>query len=492
MHRTPRRANPVRRPWTVLSAGCAAIVLAFGAAAPAQAAEVPPTTPPAVTAEPTPEPAAEPSTEPTPDPTTTPEPTDPPPSEPPPTEPPPSEPPPTTPPPTEPPPTTPPPTEPPPTTPPPTTPPPTTPPPTTPPTTTPAPTPTTPGTAPAAPARAPVMVGSGPVLRIVSSPDPGLAGLLTARTALDRATLELRGAESELAAAKADRTVARQIATQLDESAAEAREQADEAGRAYLTANRSGDAANASMAAAYGAGQDLLAGLGGMARLSALDGEADELLDLAERLDTRAEAAEERAESAWAEADDVPVEDRQQRVRAAEASVTQARAELSGLQTRVAASSVALIDSLPADSGQLSEQGWSLPVAGRTSDEFGPRPEKPLPGVNEFHRGTDVAASCGAPVFAATGGIVVEARANGSYGNWILIDHGAGVSTGYAHLQDGGVLVSPGQSVGAGQLIATVGSTGASTGCHLHFEVRLGGVAVDAKPFLAARGIALG
>lgn len=112
--------------------------------------------------------------------------------------------------------------------------------------------------------------------------------------------------------------------------------------------------------------------------------------------------------------------------------------------------------------------------------------------MNEFHRGTDVAASCGSPIFAATGGIVVEARASGSYGNWILLEHGSGVQTGYAHLSDGGILVSPGESVAAGQLIGAVGSTGASTGCHLHFEVRLDGTAVDAVPFMAARGIQLG
>lgn len=337
-----------------------------------------------------------------------------------------------------------------------------------------------------------MLFGSGPVLRMQSAPDPGLSGLLTARSALDRVTLALRAAESELAAAKADRTVARETALQLDVVAAEAREKADAAGRAYLGASRGADAANASMAAAFGAGKDLLAGLGGMARMAAIDGGAEELLELAQDLDAKAVAAEDRAESAWAEVDAVPVEDRQDEVRAAEASVTEARAELQGMQTRVAASSVELIDTLPTDSGQLSAQGWSLPVAGRTSDEFGPRPEKPVAGVNEFHRGTDLAANCGAPVFAATGGIVLEARVSGSYGNWILVEHGAGVSTGYAHLQNGGVLVSPGQRVEAGQLIGLVGSTGASTGCHLHFEVRLGGVALDAKPFLAARGITLG
>jgi murein DD-endopeptidase MepM/ murein hydrolase activator NlpD len=160
--------------------------------------------------------------------------------------------------------------------------------------------------------------------------------------------------------------------------------------------------------------------------------------------------------------------------------------------SRLASSSATVIESLPSDSGQLSDQGWSSPVAGRITDNFGPRPNKPLPGVNDFHRGTDIAASCGSPVFAATTGVVAQAGANGSLGNWILIEHGAGVATGYGHLAPGGILVSAGQSVTAGQLIGMVGTTGASTGCHLHFEVHLDGVAVDAVPFMAARGVSLG
>ncbi|HEU4755106.1 MAG TPA: M23 family metallopeptidase, partial [Agromyces sp.] len=61
-----------------------------------------------------------------------------------------------------------------------------------------------------------------------------------------------------------------------------------------------------------------------------------------------------------------------------------------------------------------------------------------------------------------------------------------------AHILDGGIFVEPGQQVAAGELIAAVGSTGASTGCHLHFEVRINGTAVDAVPFMAARGVQLG
>ena len=95
-------------------------------------------------------------------------------------------------------------------------------------------------------------------------------------------------------------------------------------------------------------------------------------------------------------------------------------------------------------------------------------------------------------MYAATTGIVAEAGPNGSLGNWILIDHGSGVATGYGHLTSGGVFVSPGETVTAGQLIGAVGSTGASTGCHLHFEVHLDGTAIDAVSFMAARGVSLG
>lgn len=142
------------------------------------------------------------------------------------------------------------------------------------------------------------------------------------------------------------------------------------------------------------------------------------------------------------------------------------------------------------DSGQLSGQGWALPVSGRISDPFGPRPNRPVSGVNPFHSGTDIAATCGQPVYAATGGTVVYADWLGSYGLWVLIDHGNGVQTGYAH--NSALLVSPGQWVAAGANITEVGTTGASTGCHSHFEVRLNGARIDPDPFMSNRGINLG
>ncbi|RXZ67899.1 M23 family metallopeptidase [Agromyces albus] len=246
------------------------------------------------------------------------------------------------------------------------------------------------------------------------------------------------------------------------------------------------------MQAVFGAGNDLLAGLAGVQRVTQITGDAEKLQAIAAQRSEEAAASEAQAQAAWDAVDAVPVDALEAAVAEAESAVTAARAALSSVQSKVASTSIALIDSLPRDAGQLSQQGWASPVTGRKSDGYGPRPNKPLAGVNEFHRGTDIAASCGSPLFAATGGTVLEARPNGSYGNWVLIDHGAGVSTGYAHLAVGGVLVSAGQIVSPGQLIGTVGSTGASTGCHLHFEVRLGGVAIDAEPFMAARGIRLG
>ncbi|WP_166785733.1 MULTISPECIES: M23 family metallopeptidase [Cryobacterium] len=142
------------------------------------------------------------------------------------------------------------------------------------------------------------------------------------------------------------------------------------------------------------------------------------------------------------------------------------------------------------DSGQLSGQGWALPVAGWISDSFGPRPSKPVAGVGAFHYGTDIAAGCGQAVSAATSGTVIYSGYLGSYGNWVLLDHGNGVQTGYAHNSQ--ILVGNGQSVAAGETIALVGTTGASSGCHSHFETRVDGARIDPAPFMSARGITLG
>ncbi len=164
-------------------------------------------------------------------------------------------------------------------------------------------------------------------------------------------------------------------------------------------------------------------------------------------------------------------------------------------EAATAAASLAALGVQPivdTDVGQLSAQGWANPALGVITDTYGPRPIRPLPGVGSFHYGSDIGASCGTPVLAATSGIVLSVGSVGSYGNWILLDHGEGVQTGYAHLSSGPAVVEVGNRVTAGQQMGNVGSTGLSTGCHVHIEVRVAGVRVDPQPFFFNRGVNLG
>ena len=124
---------------------------------------------------------------------------------------------------------------------------------------------------------------------------------------------------------------------------------------------------------------------------------------------------------------------------------------------------------------------FSWPVTGTITSPFGWR-SNPFGGAPEFHQGLDIAAPSGTTVTAAAGGTVIMAQWYGGYGNYILIDHGGGYSTGYGHLS--AIYVSSGQSVQRGQAIGAVGSTGQSTGPHLHFEVRIAGKPVDPAPRL--------
>lgn len=143
------------------------------------------------------------------------------------------------------------------------------------------------------------------------------------------------------------------------------------------------------------------------------------------------------------------------------------------------------------DGGSQVVGGWARPVYGWISSHFGYRVH-PIYGTYRLHTGTDIAAGCGAPISAAASGTVIYAGWNGTYGNFVLINHGDGITTGYAHILNGGIRVGYGQTVAAGQTIAVVGSTGASNGCHLHYEVRINGGAVDPVPFMRDRGISLG
>jgi murein DD-endopeptidase MepM/ murein hydrolase activator NlpD len=121
------------------------------------------------------------------------------------------------------------------------------------------------------------------------------------------------------------------------------------------------------------------------------------------------------------------------------------------------------------------------PVDGaRVTSNFGAR-RHPILGYNRMHQGIDFGASTGTPVYAAGDGVVVQAGRNGGYGNWVKIRHSGGWETGYGHLSRFAKGLRPGQRVGQGQLIAYVGSTGQSTGPHLHYEVMQGGKKLNPK-----------
>ena len=133
----------------------------------------------------------------------------------------------------------------------------------------------------------------------------------------------------------------------------------------------------------------------------------------------------------------------------------------------------------PTGSGMLT-----LPVAGPVTSPFGAR-TSPTTGAQEFHEGIDIGAAQGTPIRAAASGTVTFAGQMSGYGNVVIVQHAAGLQTRYAH--QSAMSVTAGQTVAAGDVIGAVGATGEATGPHLHFEVRLNGVAVDPAPYLSSR-----
>ncbi len=264
---------------------------------------------------------------------------------------------------------------------------------------------------------------------------------------------------------------------------------------------RQSGSAEAGILTGHNSNKSLLDQLSTLDKLSQMSGNLDTVR-------TRAQAAEKRATDLLAQAqaaDDlargVPVQEAQDALTAAQAALAEAIARLTALRESSVVDSTPLsmpssfsLYSLPdaADTGQLSNQGWTSPTVGSITDGFGPRPVRPVSGVGKFHYGTDIAASCGSPIRAATSGTVESVGPNGTLGNWVLMNNGDGIETGYGHIADGQTRVAIGDLVAAGQVIAGVGSTGASTGCHLHFEVHIDGVRVNPQPFMEQRGVALG
>ncbi len=153
------------------------------------------------------------------------------------------------------------------------------------------------------------------------------------------------------------------------------------------------------------------------------------------------------------------------------------QAESARIQAQLAAR-VGAQGSRGSDSGPLRATGrFAVPVGGPFTSEFGYR-INPVLGSSELHSGLDIGASCGAPVYAAGAGTIISAGWIGGYGNSIWIDHGGGLVTTYNHMS---AYVRTSGSVQQGDLIGRVGTTGLSTGCHMHWEVRANGVPVNPR-----------
>jgi murein DD-endopeptidase MepM/ murein hydrolase activator NlpD len=128
--------------------------------------------------------------------------------------------------------------------------------------------------------------------------------------------------------------------------------------------------------------------------------------------------------------------------------------------------------------------GW--PVSGRLMAGYGVRSD-PFSGEGSMHTGVDISAPTGTPVHAAADGIVLHAGWNGGYGRCVIIDHGNNYQTWYAHLSRMDVI--EGEEIRQGEILGAVGTTGHSTGSHLHYEVRIGSTPVNPYRFLARTNV---
>ena len=123
-----------------------------------------------------------------------------------------------------------------------------------------------------------------------------------------------------------------------------------------------------------------------------------------------------------------------------------------------------------------SRTGLLAPVPGRVTSGYGSR-RHPILGYRRMHAGVDFKASYGTPIYAVTDGTVSFAGRHGGHGNYVKLAHGGGLGTGYAHMSR--IAVSSGERVRRGQVLGYVGSTGLSTGPHLHYEMYRNGATVN-------------
>lgn len=181
------------------------------------------------------------------------------------------------------------------------------------------------------------------------------------------------------------------------------------------------------------------------------------------------------------------INNKEKAIKEYEAEIAAQNATIAALEAQIAQAERELEDDVSGnDVGETPVYGggpfcWPAPSYTRISDDYGNRIHPTL-GVQQFHNGIDMAAPNGSPILAAESGTVIAAAYSSTMGNYIMINHGNGLYTIYMHAS--ALYVSTGQTVTRGQKIAAVGSTGRSTGPHLHFSVRRNGAYVNPWNFL--------
>ncbi|MCJ1706216.1 M23 family metallopeptidase [Microbacterium sp. VKM Ac-2923] len=290
---------------------------------------------------------------------------------------------------------------------------------------------------------------------------------------------------SVYAAAVAARDNAKNLSAQADDATAERERLRLIAEEKMAAAQQAAQAAQEALAAQQ-ANQSVLE-----AQLAALqDTTAKTVADYQAGVEAERKAREERERRAREEAAARDAEERARREREAAA-----RQNSGGGSSGGGGSSSGGGESSGSSSGgggNVSGGGWARPSSAYTSSGYGPRSSQCNGSycASSWHLGLDFGASCWSPIYAASAGRVTYAGYNGGFGNYIRIAHDDGSGTGYGHIVDGGIYVSNGQRVSAGEQIAATGQTGNSFGCHLHFEVYppWGGT-TDPAPWLRDRGV---
>lgn len=160
--------------------------------------------------------------------------------------------------------------------------------------------------------------------------------------------------------------------------------------------------------------------------------------------------------------------------------IEQAQEELNNIESQI----LALTTGNIGEDYVGGEFAWPAPGYTTITSPFGMRIH-PVLKIYRLHTGTDIATPTGAPIVAANDGVVIKSMYTTGYGNLIMIDHGGGVSTVYAHGSE--IIAQTGQTVKRGDIIMKAGSTGWSTGPHLHFEIRINGEYIDPLPHITTK-----